>query len=387
MMRGEPKKSTSNQTLRLRSAGDTHVGGRPYNEDAVLMRPELGLFLVADGAGGHNAGNVASALATSSVASYFAEARRTGAGKPDFDLLGLPRAARWLSAAIHHANREIGLIQQVSERHQGMGSTIVAMLPRQEQRVIHLAHVGDSRCYRFRDGRLELLTHDHTLINDVLELSPELSDDQQAGLPRNVITAALGMSSKVRVSVRSRALAVGDRYLLCSDGLTRVVDDREICAVLQLNETPETMVQMLIEMAVRAKTADNIAVVVLFCDRSPDSVVPSRREPPKIRERPTLPPSIDNEPDIEILMLEPEPFDMPEDAADETPEISVVPAEDVSEKLLRAVHGVMVPMPPAARPALDTLPHTDIIVCPICNNVVELTSKWCPHCGEAVGKQ
>jgi len=192
------------------------------------------------------------------------------------------------------------------------------------------------------------------------------------------------MSSKVRVSVRTRALLVGDRYLLCSDGLTRVVDDHEIGAVLQLNETPATMVKLLIEMALRAKTPDNIALVVLFCDRSPDSVIVSRREPPKLRERPTLPPGDPDGPDIEIMMLEPEPFE-PE-PGDEAPEISVVPAEDVSDSLLRAVHGVMVPMPPRARPVLDTLPHTDVLVCRACHHVIELTSKWCPHCGNAVAK-
>jgi protein phosphatase len=179
--------------LRLESAGATDIGqGRKHNEDTVLLRPDLQLFLLADGAGGHNAGNVASTLAASAIAHYFEELVPPPDGTPEFDSFGLARGARDLGRAIARANQEILELSQTSDRHQGMGTTIVAALFSAKSGLMHLAHVGDSRCYRLRNDHIEQLSHDHSLLNDVLEMRPDLDDATFARLPRTVVTRALG---------------------------------------------------------------------------------------------------------------------------------------------------------------------------------------------------
>ena len=247
--------------VRIVAAGDTHIGLREHNEDAILLRRELDLYALADGAGGENAGNVASSMALSTVAHRFEETEeREG---PDFDVLGLPRAARRLSAAVHRANAEIVELAQASDRYQGMGTTIVATHVEPERGVLHLAHVGDSRCYRLRAGIVELLTQDHSLATDVLELAPELDEARAKELPTRVVTRALGMDPTVRVSMQSLALAPGDRYLLCSDGLTDQLEEEQIADALRQQIRPDALVKLLLDVAHAANARDNVAVVVL----------------------------------------------------------------------------------------------------------------------------
>ena len=255
----------------LQSAGDTHIGGRSHNEDTVLLRPDLHLYLVADGAGGQHAGNVASSLASTTIAHFFEQATPRVGDMPSHDDLGLAVGARRLSAAVQEANREIITIAKNSQRHHGMGTTVVAVLFVPEHRAVHVAHVGDSRVYRMRDGRLEQLTDDHSLLNDVMELQPQIDNARVRKLPRNVVTRALGMSEGVRVSIRSYELVIGDRYLLCSDGISDVISDAQLCEALGLDTSCEDRTALLLEMALAAKAADNIAAVVV------DVEVPVRR--------------------------------------------------------------------------------------------------------------
>src|SRR4029079_12642272 len=119
-------------------------------------------------------------------------------------------------------------------QHKGMGSTVVAALVSRDAGQIHIAHVGDSRCYRIRDGVIEPLTRDHSLINEALALKPDLTKAQIARLPKNVITRALGMSSVVQVYVRSEAVQPGDTFLLCSDGLSGLVPDDKILDIVEI---------------------------------------------------------------------------------------------------------------------------------------------------------
>src|SRR5580704_18004302 len=185
------------------AAGATDIGQRDHNEDHVLLRPELGLFLLADGAGGHTAGNVASALATTTVANVFESSATSHSERPEIDRFGLWTVARRLSAAIHRANAEIIDIAKKSSKYQGMGTTVVALAFSPEGDVLHVAHVGDSRCYRLRAGVLERLTMDHSLIVDVLETHPDADDSLVARMPQHVITRALGMDEALRVPVRT----------------------------------------------------------------------------------------------------------------------------------------------------------------------------------------
>ncbi|HEX7670685.1 MAG TPA: protein phosphatase 2C domain-containing protein, partial [Polyangiaceae bacterium] len=207
--------------LEVFAAGETDRGcKRASNEDTLLVRSDLGLYVVADGAGGHNAGNVASAIATSAVAKHFDASEIESRDRPEIDAFGLWTAARRLSSSVQRANTAVIEIARSANKYRGMGTTIVCALLVPETGRLHIAHVGDSRCYRLRSGTLELLTHDHSILNDVMELYADLDDAALTRLPRKVITRALGLDEQVRVSVRTFQARVGDRYLLCSDGLT-----------------------------------------------------------------------------------------------------------------------------------------------------------------------
>ncbi len=223
------------RAVNFEAVGVTDIGRqRKHNEDHVLLRPELDLFVVADGMGGHNAGDIASRLATASLRNFY-EATRDGA-VPDSNLgEGYDQLApegKLLAAAIRKANRDVFEISSTHRQHHGMGSTVVACYLVRELATIHVGHVGDSRCYRYRAGRLEQLTHDHSLINDALALKPDLTPDELARLPKNIITRALGMREDVKVDIRSEPVAPGDIFMLCSDGLSGMVSEEEIARIL-----------------------------------------------------------------------------------------------------------------------------------------------------------
>jgi protein phosphatase len=258
--------------LVLRAAGLTDVGrNRPTNEDVVLIRPDLDLYLVADGAGGHRSGEVASALAARSLGNYFGATVKRTHEQPEFDRFGIPYGARRLSAAILKANRDVIEIAKATPEHKGMGSTVVAACFSPRSGLMHVGHVGDSRCYRLRGGHLEQLTQDHSLITDVLEQRPELDDSVLARLPKNVVTRALGLDPKLRISLRSYAVVAGDRYLLCSDGLSGPVSGGELAVALSAQATPEAIVSDLIERANKAGGHDNIAALLIECTHGPES--------------------------------------------------------------------------------------------------------------------
>src|SRR5580698_7001501 len=237
------------QALLAVGAGATDIGQRDHNEDHVLLRPELGLFLLADGAGGHNAGNVASALATTTVANFFETTAKSLGERPEIDEFGLWTMARRLSAAIHRANVEIIDIAKKSKKYHGMGTTVVAIAFSPEGDVLHVAHVGDSRCYRLRAGVMEALTMDHSLVVDVLETHPDADDSLIAKMPQHVITRALGMGETLRVPVRSLRVVPGDLYMLCSDGLSGTLDDDRIESLLAEKRTPNEHVRALLDAA------------------------------------------------------------------------------------------------------------------------------------------
>jgi PPM family protein phosphatase len=267
-----------NADLRFEAVGVTDIGRqRKHNEDHVLLRPELDLFVVADGMGGHNAGDIASRLATASLRNFY-EAVSAGA-EPDKQFLDgydeHDRDAQNLAAAIRKANRDVFEISSTYRQHHGMGSTVVAAFLSRAGGVMHVGHVGDSRCYRYRDGKLEQLTHDHSLINDALALKPDLTPEELARLPKNIITRALGMREDVKVDIRSDQVRLGDIYLLCSDGLSGMVEEEEIENVLaaayaihgsDLRESCET----LVTLANDAGGTDNITALLIRIDEIAD---------------------------------------------------------------------------------------------------------------------
>src|SRR3954470_7130330 len=211
--------------MRAVAAGLSDVGKeRKHNEDRYILLPEFGVYVVADGMGGHQSGEVASRMAASCVAGYF----RGGAG------LG-GDVGRHLRAAVTLANARIFARADDSRAHRGMGTTIVAAAYDVEGNAFHVAYAGDSRCYRLRGGELQQLTRDHSLVADALLERPDLSETDLAYLPRNVITRALGIGPTVDVDLRTERVEIGDVFLLCSDGLHGLVSDRDIAASIDGN--------------------------------------------------------------------------------------------------------------------------------------------------------
>jgi len=316
--------------LKVTASGGTDIGKvRRHNEDSILLRPDLGLFILADGAGGHNAGNVASALATTAIANFFeATSPERHVEEPDLDAFGLPIAARRLAAALQKANDDILEIAKTSNKLRGMGTTAVAVSCFERTGTIHVAHVGDSRCYRWREGVLELLTHDHSLLNDALELRPNIDDAALARLPQNVVTRALGMEPSVRVSVRSFRMLAGDKYLLCSDGLSDYVEEDTMSDVLTVDRSPDEIVRALVSKALEREARDNIAAIVVTCALAPNAVAVPRATP-FVRKSSTMPPPGGPGDDPEIVILSEEEI--------EGSHVHVVPSDAVAEEVLEAL--------------------------------------------------
>ena len=251
---------------------------RRVNEDATLVREDLGLFIVADGAGGKGKGDVAAALTVRTIENYIGATVRQTHERPDYDRLGNPEQARRLSRAIHQAHQNLlDALSQAPERA-GMASTIVCALRSPRTGQLHVAHVGDSRCYRLRHGQLELLTEDHSMGNDVLERRPDTPDEVLARLPRNSVVRALGMPIEMRVDIRTFKLLPGDRFLLCSNGLSDVVPFDHIARLLKEHDSSSVLASHLLADALAARAKDNVSVLVVDClERALDQDLPTHR--------------------------------------------------------------------------------------------------------------
>jgi serine/threonine protein phosphatase PrpC len=258
----------SSGRYRVTAAGATNVGRvRDHNEDRLLLSLELDLFIVTDGMGGHNAGEVASALAALSLENCF---RASQSEALPSELAEDPRPlapdARRLLAAARKANADVFEISNTHVEHKGMGTTLVAVHVSRAAGEIHVAHVGDSRCYRVRDGKIEPLTRDHSLIGDALAWKPDLTEAELALFPKNIISRALGRARSVEIDVRTEALRPGDVYLLCTDGLSGMVNDAAILAAVERGLEPSAVSNALIVAANEAGGTDNVTVVVIRVD-------------------------------------------------------------------------------------------------------------------------
>jgi protein phosphatase len=251
--------------MNLIAAGLSDVGQqREHNEDSFCILPEFELYIVADGMGGHKAGDVASKMATHSIASFFQATASEDATWPFHFDPHLSVEENRLITGIKVANKKIF---EASARHsevQGMGTTVVGALFSRAQNKIYVAHVGDSRCYRIRDGEIALLTRDHSLVNDYLLVMPDMPQEQRDELPKNVITRALGMQDTVVVDLVPEQPKPGDCYVLCSDGLSGMITDDELRdTVLAAAPDMELAVKNLVAKANAAGGEDNITVVVI----------------------------------------------------------------------------------------------------------------------------
>jgi protein phosphatase len=251
--------------MHIVAAGLSDVGlQREHNEDSFCILPEYDLFVVADGMGGHKAGDVASRMATHTIATFFRATQSEDATWPFHFDPHLSMAENRLITGIKLANKQIFDASLANHAVHGMGTTIVTALFSRERKAMYVAHVGDSRCYLIRDGQITQLTRDHSLLNDYLLVMPEMTKEQQAELPKNVITRALGMQDSVAVDLVPAQPQPGDRYVLCSDGLSGMVSDEEIRdIVLGAKDDPEEAARKLVECANEHGGEDNCTVVLL----------------------------------------------------------------------------------------------------------------------------
>ena len=249
--------------LRIEVAGETNVGmKRTHNEDNFSIIEDSGLYVVADGMGGHASGEVASKMAVDSLKEFFAataqDPERTWPYKMD-------RAKGYeenrLITGIKLANLRIYETAQRDAHKRGMGTTIVVLFAVEEG--VYVAHVGDSRVYRLRESKIEQLTEDHSLLNDYIKMK-RLTPEEIANFPhKNVIVRALGMKDTVKVDTRFEIPQVNDTYLLCSDGLCGPVTDPEMAQILTEHTDIKAAASKLIEKANQNGGPDNITCVLV----------------------------------------------------------------------------------------------------------------------------
>lgn len=251
-------------SLRARGVGITDVGlQRDHNEDTFAVLAEHDLFIVADGMGGHRAGDVASRLASESISDFFQRTAGEEVTWPFHFDSGLSESENRLLTAIRLANRQIYEHSLKSHDLRGMGTTVVGALFNPETSKMYVGHVGDSRAYVIRDGQISQLTRDHSLVNDYLKVMPDMPEDQRSELPKNVITRALGMQDSVEVDLLAHDARLGDTFVLCSDGLSGMISDAEILQVA--TQTPDlgAACRRLAALANEHGGEDNITAVVV----------------------------------------------------------------------------------------------------------------------------
>ncbi len=253
-------------SLRIHSAGLTDPGKvRQGNEDAFIADDVLGLYAVADGVGGLQAGEVASHAVIKALRDSIAGLRSGTDTTPPFGISRDDRQeTRALRQAIVLANQRLWEHVRQSPGLQGMGSTVTAMVIRDNQ--ASLAHVGDSRAYRLRGTKFSQLTKDHSLVAEQVRAGRISAAEARRSPHRNVITRAVGIEQDIEMDLSNEDVRPGDRYLLCSDGLTDMLPDSEIAGILR-DRGPRDAVRALIDAANRNGGKDNITAVVIAADK------------------------------------------------------------------------------------------------------------------------
>lgn len=239
---------------------------REANEDSVCARQDLGLYVVADGMGGHAAGEVASKLASQVIETFINDTREADVNTtwpfpydPAISLDG-----NRLTAAFRLANRRISAAMQNDETLRGMATTAAAMISKNGRAVV--AHVGDSRVYHWREGTLKQVTQDHSWVNEQVRAGVLSETDARTHPWRHVVTRALSGGDDPDIEVTEIDVKAGDRMLLCSDGLSGVVPPDRVAEIIGQKAPLDATCQALIDAANQAGGPDNITVAMLQVD-------------------------------------------------------------------------------------------------------------------------
>ena len=252
--------------MRITSCGITDVGmKRTNNEDNYLVNDELNLFVCCDGMGGHVGGEYASAIAVNTVEEVLTSIEQDPeASLPDAEN-PVERTREKLRYAIRLAGKRIFEKAAAEPEYKGMGTTALALLL--DQGNFYIAHVGDSRGYLLREGRIEQLTEDHSLVYQKVKEGVLTPEEAKTHKLRNIITRSLGYMEEVEVDLQVRAIRRGDKFMLCSDGLSNFVSTAEIGELLHRN-APQQAARQLIQLACDRGGDDNITCVAVRVDEA-----------------------------------------------------------------------------------------------------------------------
>lgn len=232
---------------------------RENNEDAVVVDDGTQLCVLADGMGGYNAGEIASGMATAFIKSemsrWLSEVGRHAKAK---------EIRRALEICVENANRSIFNASDSNPQYAGMGTTLVVGVFREASLV--LGHIGDSRCYRMRGNTFDQITKDHSLLQEQIDAGLITPEQAQGSSIKNLVTRALGVDDAVALDVREHDVEAGDCYLMCSDGLSDMVDDAEIASILGGSLPIEQKADALVAAANDHGGRDNISVLLVQVD-------------------------------------------------------------------------------------------------------------------------
>lgn len=252
--------------MKIRYAAKTDVGmKRTHNEDYFSLIEDEQLFIVADGMGGHASGEVASKMAAETIGEFYQRTREDEEATWPYKMdRSLSYIENRLVCGVKLANLRIFETSSRDLRFKGMGTTLVSSLISGDK--IYIGHVGDSRVYRVRDNQIQQLTRDHSLLEDYKEAKPDMTEEEERNFPhKNVITRALGMRETVQVDIRAHQIKSGDVYVLCSDGLSGMIADPQICQITANAKSLERAVAELVDAANRNGGTDNVTTLLLQC--------------------------------------------------------------------------------------------------------------------------
>ncbi len=234
---------------------------RDHNEDAVGNNQNLGLAVLADGMGGHRGGEVASAITVSTILETLAEELKDIKHREIDESSAISLESMAVNNAIAQANANVFASSKENSHYRGMGTTVVVLLFHDDRFTV--AHVGDSRMYRYRDGKLEQMTIDHSLTQELLDNGFYTAEQAEQSMNKHLVTRAIGIEESVQIDVREDNTQPGDIYLLCSDGLTDMINDNCICQTIRDNEDDlERIAVELIRESNRAGGKDNISTIL-----------------------------------------------------------------------------------------------------------------------------
>jgi protein phosphatase len=246
---------------RIRFSGTTDVGRvRDHNEDNLLVPSELPLAAVSDGMGGHACGEVASLIAVDTLDRFYRESSRQAQSTWPFRMPQLHVERDRMTTAIKLANTLIHETGVKDPSKKGMGCTVDAIYFSQGR--LYIGHVGDSRVYRIRGSDISQLTEDHSLLNDYRRMKEMSGEEMENFAHKNVVVRALGLAPYVFVDVLVEEYVLGDIYLLCSDGLSGMIEDPQILATVLRFQSIDTSARTLVQIANDAGGVDNITAVL-----------------------------------------------------------------------------------------------------------------------------